>query len=154
MVWPTGGVIVSSPMQADGTYYVEYFGFGYVQGGTQANGAIYPTAAYFQEIGQNTVALEHALVATNFNGLGLPSSIYYQLMNLLEQADDNFQSELQSTNPIYLGKACVDFFNNDIWAFKVKFTGSENYMIFPIYTFMVKAGLSCQIMIYELPASE
>lgn len=118
-----------------------------------------PTQAYFNELGYPDQP-QSALIATDFPGLGLPYYLWYQLANLLYKVDASFDLELNCHDQVggicSLNQACSQYTNlwNNGWAFKIEFTGSSNYALFPLSALAVDNANTgqCDVFIQYLDA--
>lgn len=55
-----------------------------------------PATGYFQQLGFTNVT-QSAIIAANIRGLGLPKFLWFQMVNLLQQADATAQADMTCT---------------------------------------------------------
>lgn len=130
---PTG-TDMSITANSDGLYDLENVGFGKM---SFTGSPSVPLSGFFENLGYPNQA-QAALIATNFKGMGLPSYLWYQMVNLLYKVDSTVASELfcddNNGGKCRLINSCANYSNlwSSGWSFKVKFTGENNYVVVPI----------------------
>lgn len=130
---PTG-TDMSITANSDGLYDLESVGFGKM---SFTGSPSVPSSGFFENLGYPNQA-QAALIATNFKGMGLPSYLWYQMVNLLYKVDSTIASELfcddNNGGKCRLINSCANYSNlwSSGWSFKVKFTGENNYVVVPI----------------------
>jgi hypothetical protein len=106
---------------ANGAYPLESVGFGKM---TFAAGV--PATQYFESLGYTNVT-QTAVIAPNFQGIGLPTYYWYQVVNLLYNIDTTVQEDLNCVNRVggqcSLANACASYAPLWQFSFKVQFTG-------------------------------
>jgi len=151
-IYTPTGTEMSIAANANGLYDLENVGFGKM---TFASSV--PSSGFYEELGYPNQA-QAAQIATNFKGMGLPSYLWYQMVNLLYKVDATVASELfcddNNGGRCKLTKPCASYPNlwSSGWSFKVKYTGDNNYVIVPIAALAVDdtANSYCDIWVQYL----
>jgi hypothetical protein len=128
-------VLTVSP-DADGKFDLEFVGFGYSTWNTIAEPRIL-LRSYYESLGYPNQP-QAAILATDFTGMGIPYYLWYQTTNLLYKVDTTIAADLvcddNNGGICKLNDKCSAYPNlwNNGWSFKIQFTGSSEYLIFPI----------------------
>jgi len=94
---------------ADGSYEIEYAKFGYANATLTPGQGYVPTEGYFASIGYTNQS-QSALVALDFIGLGLPDYLWWQVVNMMRQANSVFAEDMTCDAQVggicYLNELC------------------------------------------------
>ena len=129
--------------------YLQYLSFGSV---TSWAFNRTPAQAYFQQLFSTSASPTQVLIQFNYPGLGLPSYMWQQLVNLLEKVSGGFLECNAS-----LGGTCTmpgscaiysNFFNS--YSLSGMFANNTNYFISPFSSYAVDYQDYCKLLIFYL----
>lgn len=130
--FPTGQTTIDLTPALDGSNPISEAGFGILDTTTMIG--------YYSSLGYSN-SLMSAIIAPNFQGLGLPKQLWFQVTNLLYNIEGFAATDL-TCNPAagescVLSQACSSY--SDLWSysFKLNFEGQTNYVIVPLGAFAV-----------------
>jgi hypothetical protein len=110
----------------DNSFKLESMSFGNIK--FDSNGA--PSSGSFVDLTQ----VDSAIVAPNFQGLGLPDYLWSQVTDQLSQLDHKFKCNDEHGGICRLPLPCEKY--AELWSsgysFKLKFAGEDNYVIMPL----------------------
>ena len=148
----TAKTTITLTQNEDTTYNLKSAGFGKINWDKVAD---LPGSGYFQGLGYPNQT-QHALIAPNFVGLGLPKQLWFQTVNLLYKVDLTFDDDLtcdaSQGGMCHLANPCDQYtgaFNSD-WSFRFDMsTANDNdYMLIPLAALAVNNTMTGQCDIY------
>lgn len=111
-------LIISTGTSSNVTYGVSEFGFGLVY---QINGV--DNSSYFQNISSS----ESVLFTTNFQGLGLPTAMYAQYIELLANVTESTAVCVPDSDGVcILPNACSNYTSLLAYSFQIMFTSNTS----------------------------
>jgi len=129
--------------------YLQYLSFGAV---TSWAFNRTPTQAYFQQLLSNSASAPQVLIQFNYPGLGLPSYMWQQLVNLIERVSGTtLECNASLGGTCTMPGSCAsysDLFNS--YSLTGMFANNTNYFISPFSSYAVDYQGNCQLLIYYL----
>lgn len=129
---------------SDATYPVSEIGFGIVY---QTDGS--DTSSYFANL---TTSSHNVVFNTNFQGMGLPTEMYAEYTEHINNLTDNVVCVPQSDGECVLSTPCSD--NTDLlnYSFQIMFTSNSSYYVrVPLATFAISTDDNrCRIAVSML----
>jgi hypothetical protein len=117
-----------------------------------------PDTEYFNALGY-TNSTQSAVIAPNYQGIGLPAYLWYQVINQFYNVDPNVSNDLLC-NPA-VGALCAlrqtcSTYTSNLWnySFKVQFDGQDNYINLPLSAFAVDNNGECDLYIQYLDSEQ
>jgi len=96
-----------------------------------------PEKGHYETISDSALT---ALIAYNYNGIGLPEDIYNKLSDLIVQKSSFYCSGLC----VYQG-SCADLESFWKYSFLIKLQGQSNYLVVPIGAFSYQEPSGCYL---------
>lgn len=140
----------------EGTYAFNSVGFGKMTfNATDST----PETEYFIELGYTNVT-ESAIVAPNFKGIGLPTYLWYQVVNLLYHTSASALSEITcdavNGGMCTLAGSCSSYASIWAYSFKIMFNNeaNNNYINMPLGALAVDSNGQCNLYVQFLDETE